>query len=314
MDPLIILVGPTAVGKSALGIELALKINGEIISGDSVQIYRHLNIGSAKPSDKELKTVPHHLIDQLDPDQPFSAAQFQKQARILIGEIRNRGRIPIVLGGTGLYIRALLDPYDFSALGSEVIKAKWTDYWQRHGSASLHACLAEVDPQSAGRLHPNDWVRIVRALEIYELTGVPASEQQTYSHTQYMPLSPEIIYIGLTAPREVLYERINRRCQDMIGAGLIEETSHILNRGYDRKLKPLQSIGYRHVVWYLQGLITEQEMLRLLQRDTRHFAKRQLTWFRRDPRITWYDTNTLSGDEIISAISHTCRALQTRVE
>lgn len=314
MYPLIIIVGPTAVGKSALGIDLALAVNGEIISGDSVQIYRGLNIGSAKPAPAELQTVPHHLVGELDPDEPFTAARFQTLARERIQMIRQKHKIPIIVGGTGLYIRSLLDPYTFSACGSAEIRAKWSDYLRQNGPDRLHARLAVCDPVTAARLHPHDSVRIIRALEVYELTGAPFSAQQTGAHDNYPELDPGIIYVGLTAPRPLLYERINQRCRHMLDAGLIGETTHILAQGYSKKLKPLQSIGYRHAIWYLDGLVTAAEMLRLLQRDTRHFAKRQLTWFRRDPRIKWYDTALFSADQILSELSQTCRALKTRVE
>ena len=171
----------------------------------------------------------------------------------------------------------------------------------------LHARLTLCDPESASRLHPNDGARIVRALEIYELTGKPLSAQRNHEHTNYHPLPPHTIYIGLTAPRELLYERINQRCREMVASGLIEEMARLLEMGYDKKLKPFQSIGYRHALWQLYGLVTPQEMLRLFQRDTRHFAKRQLTWFRRDPRIDWYDMTHFSSYDLISLITRTCR-------
>lgn len=290
MYPLIIIIGPTGVGKSALGLDLAQKLGGEIISGDSVQIYRKLDIGSAKPTPDELKFVKHHLIDCLDPAEPFTAAQFKAKALSLIKEIKARDHVPIVVGGTGLYIRSLLDPYDFYQHGSDEIRARWMEYVSAHGKLSLHEKLKTCDPVTAEKLHPNDVLRIIRALEIWELTGKPLSSQRQFKDDHYHKLDPSILYVGLTAPRHILYERINQRCVTMLSQGLIEETLSLLNNGYSANLKPLQSIGYRHAILYLKGLVTRTEMLRLMQRDTRHFAKRQLTWFRRDPRIRWYDT------------------------
>lgn len=314
MNPQVIIIGPTGVGKSALGIALALEIGGEIISGDSVQVYKKLDIGSAKPSVAELKLVPHHLIDCLDPAEPFSAAQFKNLAGSLIEAIKNRGHVPIVVGGTGLYIRSLLDPYDFSQHGSEEIRNKWQRFVEAHGKSALHEVLKGYDPITAQQLHPNDVLRITRALEVFELTGQTLASQRQFQDDEYQPLDQSIIYIGLTASRDLIYERINKRCVEMLSEGLIEETLNLLNSGYSPAIKPLQSIGYRHAVWHLKGLVTQAEMLRLLQRDTRHFAKRQLTWFRRDPRITWFNIETTNTDEIVKTISQTCRACQTRVE
>lgn len=309
MLPLVIIIGPTGIGKSNLALSLAQKVGGEIISGDSVQVYRKLDIGSAKPSTEELQLVPHHLIDFLDPSEPFTAAQFKELAFSKIDAIRERGHVPIVVGGTGLYVRSLLDPYEFSKVGSEEIRSKWKDYCDQFGNLALHQRLEERDQETAERLHPNDVFRIIRALEVHELTGHTLSSQRQFQDNQYQALDSSILYIGLTAPREMIYERINQRCVSMMSQGLINETLALLNSGYSSTLKPLQSIGYRHANWFLQGLVSEQEMLRLLQRDTRHFAKRQLTWFRRDPRIRWYDTESQSED-LLMDIVRACRAFQ----
>lgn len=306
--PLVVIIGPTGIGKSSLGLALAQAIGGEIISGDSVQVYQKLDIGSAKPTAQELQLVPHHLIDCLDPSEPFTAAEFKELALVRIQEIRERGQVPIVVGGTGLYIRSLLDPYDFSELGSETIRFKWRKYAQSHGNLALHEILAERDPESAQQIHPNNVLRVIRALEVQELTGKPLSDQRQFKDDEYRPLDAAVIYVGLTAPRQLIYDRINQRCEIMLEQGLLKETLGLLEMGYSAELKPLQSIGYRHAVWYLQGLITEPEMLRLLQRDTRHFAKRQLTWFRRDPRITWYDIED-GMETIVKDIIQTCRAM-----
>lgn len=309
MKPLIIIVGPTAVGKTALGVALARALQGEIISGDSVQVYKKLDIGSAKPSLEEQGGIPHHLLDFLDPAEPFTVAQFQTLAQKAIQDIQSRGKIPIVVGGTGLYIRSLIDPFDFAETGSESIRQYWTEFYQRQGKEALHRELAKRDPVSAERLHPNDTVRIIRALEVCQLSGKPFSQVRGQKDTQYPNLPPNVLYVGLNAPREIIYERINKRCQEMVEQGLIEETLNILKEGYSPKIKPLQSIGYRHALLYLFGKLTLPEMMRIFQRDTRHFAKRQLTWFRRDPRITWYNTYEEEMKNILDSIIDTCSRL-----
>lgn len=308
MKPLIIIIGPTAVGKSALGIELAHRLNGEIISGDSVQVYQKLNIGSAKPTLAERQGIRHHLLDFLDPAEAFTVARFQVLAQAAIAEIQADGKIPVMVGGTGLYIRSILDGFAFAEEGSAAVKDKWLRFAKEHGQAALHRELEKVDPVSAGRLHSNDTARIIRALEVYELTGAPLSGQREYSEQTYRPLDRSVVYVGLTAPRALIYERINLRCEQMIAAGLLQETQALLDEGYPPTLKGLQSIGYRHSVDYLYGKTTRTEMLRLFQRDTRHFAKRQLTWFRRDPRIMWYDITQSKFDEIIENIVQTVSA------
>ncbi|AHF06956.1 tRNA (adenosine(37)-N6)-dimethylallyltransferase MiaA [Desulfitobacterium metallireducens] len=314
MKPLIIIVGPTAVGKTALGVSLAKSLDGEIISGDSIQVYKRLNIGSAKPTREEQQNIPHFLLDILDPTEPFTVAQFQKMALAQIQEIQSRGKVPLIVGGTGLYIRSLLDPFDFSENSSSEIREGWANFLEKEGKEKLHQALIEVDPVSAVRLHPNDTRRIIRALEVNDLTGKPFSEQRGSLDYEYPSLDPSILYIGLTAPREVIYDRVNRRCEEMMQEGLLKETLDLLKDGYDRRLKPLQSIGYRHAIWALKGKVTSSEMLRLFQRDTRHFAKRQLTWFKRDPRIQWYDTQKHNLSILSDEISKTCRGLESRVK
>lgn len=305
--PLVIIVGPTAVGKSTLGVELAKALDGEIVSGDSVQVYRGLDIGSAKTRLPEQQGIPHHLIDRLEVDEPYSAAQFKEEALRLITEIRDRGRVPIVVGGTGLYIRSLLDPYTFLESGSPRIRRAWEEYLRKQGKRMLHQALQSRDPETAARLHPNDVQRIIRALEVYDLTGRSLSSQREFADNEYAALPDSVVYVGLTAPRDVLYQHINSRCEQMVRDGLIEETLKLLQHGYSPTLKPLKSIGYRHAIWYLRGLVTKGEMLRLMQRDTRHFAKRQLTWFKRDPRLQWYNVAEINWDTVLQALVKTCR-------
>ncbi|WP_019850479.1 tRNA (adenosine(37)-N6)-dimethylallyltransferase MiaA [Desulfitobacterium sp. PCE1] len=314
MKPLVIIVGPTAVGKTALGVALAQALQGEIISGDSVQVYRKLDIGSAKPTLEEQGNIPHYLLDALDPTEPFTVAQFQTLAHHSIQDIQSRGKVPIVVGGTGLYIRSLIDPFQFAEHGSEPIRNFWTAFLSERGKEALHQELEKRDPLSAQRLHPNDTVRIIRALEICQLTGKPFSEIRGHQDTVYPPLASSILYVGLTAPRDIIYERINHRCEQMVASGLIEETQNLIQEGYSPKLKPLQSIGYRHALLYLYGKVTLPEMMRIFQRDTRHFAKRQLTWFRRDPRVVWHDTYNENMTNILEFLIDTCRGIQSRVE
>lgn len=307
MYPLVVIVGPTAVGKSALAVDIARQVDGEIVSGDSVQIYRRLNIGSAKPSLAEQGNIPHHLIDILDPGEPFSVAQFQILAKQLIAEIRARRHVPIVVGGTGLYIRSLLDPFLFPQGGVPSAKEKWLTLAHQEGNDVLYRILQRKDPATASRLHPHDTARIVRALEVMDLSGQPLSQQRQMNDYQYTPLGDDVIYIGLTAPRDLLYARIEQRCEIMLKQGLIQEVLDLIHDGYSPQLKPLQSIGYRHVLWLIRGLITCRELERLLKRDTRRFAKRQLTWFRRDPRLSWHDISTISWDDLVSEVVSTVK-------
>ncbi|MDR1069175.1 MAG: tRNA (adenosine(37)-N6)-dimethylallyltransferase MiaA [Gracilibacteraceae bacterium] len=295
---LIMIDGPTAVGKSALGAALARSLGGEIISGDSVQIYKGLNIGAAKPTPAEQGGVPHHLLDELELTEGFSAADFRERAARRAAEIRSRGRLPIVVGGTGLYLRALTDGFTFAAAGSAESKERWKAAAARFGPEILHRRLRDLDPASAARLHPHDTARLIRALEVFDLTGVPLSRQRDFAEREYPP-RPGVVVFGLTAPRPWLYERVEERAAAMLAGGLIEETAALLRAGADPNLKPLRSIGYRHAIAYLRGLTTKAETLRLLQRDTRRLAKRQWTWFARDPRVIWFDVTETPREEII---------------
>jgi tRNA dimethylallyltransferase len=299
----IIITGPTGTGKSELAVRLAERLGGEIISADSVQIYQKVNIGAAKPTVAERRGVPHHLLDELDLRAEFTAAMFGKRARALAGAITARGKVPLVVGGTGLYLRALTDDFDFAvAMGTEV-RERLSRRAADLGMAAMYAELVQVDPGTAEQLAPSDTVRVLHALAVWERTGRPYSQQRAYRERAYPDLPEGMQYYALTAPRPWLYERLNRRAAGMLEGGLIAETRQILAEGYEPSLKPLQSIGYRHALWHLQGLLTMAETERLLARDTRHFAKRQWTWFRRDPRLTWFDVSEHSLAEIAATIS-----------
>jgi tRNA dimethylallyltransferase len=308
-----VIVGPTAVGKSALAFSWAKDAGGEIVSGDSVQVYKGFDIGSAKPSLEERAAVPHHLIDLLGPDQPFSAAQFQMLARNAVNDIRSRGFLPLVVGGTGLYIRALLDPFDFPQESPLRIKEKWETLAKQRGTQYLHAQLRLWDPETAKRLHVNDKARIIRALEIYDTTGTPLSQQRDYQERSY-PALEDVMLVGLEGDRSLLYQRIDERCEAMIRLGLIEEVEGLIRQGCSLTDKPMKSIGYRHTAGYLLGATTKQEMMRLFKRDTRRFAKRQLTWFKRDPRITWYNTDNLSNNQLLKVLKEACNPNNSHVK
>jgi len=281
----IVICGPTGSGKTAAAIHLAARLNGQIINADSMQIYRFMDIGTAKPTPKEQQQVRHHLIDVAAPDEPFSAARYAEMARDLIRRLSADGTVPFVVGGTGLYIKALLkgmfpgQPVD-PALRSRLKKDAAT-----LGAAFLHRRLADCDPETACRIHPNDVYRILRALEIHESTGRSISQFQSEHGFSEKPFS--VLKIGLDIDRNELYERINKRVDHMIAAGLLQEVKGLLDRGYAPTLKSMQSIGYRHLVDFIQGRRIWPETVRAFKRDTRRYAKRQLTWFKADGEINW---------------------------
>ena len=282
---IIIICGPTGIGKTAGGIELARKLGGEIISADSMQIYRHMDIGTAKPTPEELAQIEHHMIDIVDPDEEYDAVQFSKQARDRMAEITNANLIPFVVGGTGLYIKALLHGLFQSKPVDSKIRNRLKQEAEENGSVFLFERLEQIDPDTAGRLHPNDSYRIIRALETIESSGKPISEHHQNHGFEDEPFNA--LKIGLRRDREKLYERIDHRVDLMIQAGLVEEVKKLLAMGYSAELKSMQSIGYRHVVGFLAGSLPWDECLRTLKRDTRRFAKRQFTWFGADRDIIW---------------------------
>jgi tRNA dimethylallyltransferase len=275
-----------------VGIRLAEKLGGEIISADSMQIYRTMDIGTAKPTAAEQSRVPHHLIDIVDPDEDFDAVQFAKMARGKVMQLHQKGVMPVVVGGTGLYIKALLQGLFQSNPVDPGVRERLTQEAEENGSSALHARLKQLDPDTAGRLHPNDAYRIVRALETIEATGRSISE-----HHQDHGFADEPFHalkIGLQMDREKLYDRIDRRVDLMIETGLVDEVKKLLGMGYNADLKSMQSIGYRHMAAFIEGQLPWDECLRTLKRDTRRFAKRQFTWFGADQQIRWYEPNQLN--------------------
>lgn len=284
---IIVVCGPTGIGKTSTGIEIAGVFNGEIISADSMQVYRYMDIGTAKPTPDERARVHHHLIDIIDPVESFDAAQFAKSAHKVIIELQGRGIIPFVVGGTGLYIKALVHGLFRAKTVDKNIRIRLKKEAVVRGTDFIYKRLSECDPDSAERIHPNDTYRIIRALEIYETTEKAISK---YHREHKFTDSPyKVLKIGLQINREALYDRINRRVDAMIDAEFVDEVKGLLEKGYSADLKSMQAIGYRHMIDFIEGRISWDEALRTLKRDTRRYAKRQLTWFRADPEIVWVE-------------------------
>ena len=284
---LVIVLGPTASGKSDMAVELARRFDGEIVNADSLQVYRGLDIGTAKPSTEVRRLVPHHLIDSVKPDEPFSAALFQVAAEQAIEDIDRRGKRVLVVGGTGLYIKALLQGLVDSPSGAGEVRQELVEMARRLGNEEMLRRLAEVDPDTAARLHPNDQVRIIRALEVFRLTGRPISADRSahgFAESRY-----HVLKLGIRVERQELYRRIDIRVERMLDEGLVEEVQSLLSQGYSPELKALRSIGYKEICAYLAGKYDLAEATRLIKRDTRHYSKRQLTWFERDREINWVD-------------------------
>lgn len=283
----LVLLGPTAVGKTKLSLKLAETYGAEIISGDSMQVYRGMDIGTAKITTEEMNGIPHHLIDIHDPQDAYSVAEFQEQGARLIEEISARGKLPFIVGGTGLYIESLCYGFRFSeAVADEAFRSEQEAYAEEHGAEALHAKLAAVDPASAARLHPNDRRRIIRALEIHHQTKdtLSASLEGQKKESPY-----DLCLIGLTMDRKILYQRIEDRIDQMLAEGLVQEVEGLLKQGYTRNLVSMQGLGYKEIAAYLEGETTLDEAVTLLKRDTRRFAKRQLSWFRHMKEIQWID-------------------------
>ena len=305
MKPLIILTGPTAVGKTELSIALAKAVNGEIISADSMQVYRHMDIGTAKITPEEMQGVPHHLIDILEPDTAFNVAMFQKLAKEAMEGIYARGRIPVVVGGTGFYIQALLYDIDFSEENEDMsIRNALEALAETRGAEYLHEELARVDPESAEQIHANNVKRVIRALEYYRMHGEKISMHNENERQKTSPY--DFFYFVLTHDRQVLYDRIEKRIDLMLRQGLVEEVGGLMAKGYDKNLVSMQGLGYKEIIPYLNGECSLDEAVYILKRDTRHFAKRQLTWFRRERDVRWLDkSRTTSENEILNEILNT---------
>ncbi|WP_432707081.1 tRNA (adenosine(37)-N6)-dimethylallyltransferase MiaA [Gottfriedia acidiceleris] len=286
MQKVIVIVGPTAVGKTKLSIELAKAVDGEIINGDATQVYKELNIGAAKITEEEMEGIPHHLIDFLDPKDSFTVADFQTLAREKIKEIANRGKIPIIVGGTGLYIQSVLTKYEFAEQeGDELLRNQLEGFAMASGNKALHDQLKEIDPESAKQIHMNNVRRVIRAIEVFKLTG------QKFSETAFKK-EPEYLYdaeiIGLSMERELLYNRINLRVDLMLEEGLVDEAKMLYDKGI-RNCQSVQAIGYKELYDYFDGILTKEEAIDLIKQSSRRYAKRQMTWFRNKMNIQWFD-------------------------
>jgi tRNA dimethylallyltransferase len=282
---LICIVGPTAVGKTGMALELAGQWGGEIVGADSMQVYRHMDIGTAKPKPQERARIRHHLLDVVDPDEPFDASRYIELAHGAIDRLQRQGKPVFVVGGTGLYIRALLGGLIDGPGADEALRRQLKEEMKRYGKAHLHKRLQASDPRAAAQIHPHDGIRIVRALEVLELTGRSIVEHQQEHRFREEPY--EALRIGLELDRERLNDRIDRRTEQMVADGWGEEVRRLLDMGYDQSLKSMQSLGYRHMVSFLAGRQSLGETVRLIQRDTRLYAKRQMTWFAADRKILW---------------------------
>ncbi len=303
---LYIITGPTASGKTAASVHAAKIMNGEIISADAIQVYKRLNIGSAKPSEEERGGIAHYMMDVIEPTEPrYTVSRFKEGATNAAQDILLKGKKPIMVGGTGLYINALTYPLAFSNIApDEELRAELMQK-ELENKGTLYASLSETDPKTANRLHPNDIKRIVRALEICIKSGKPASEQgDGFTHRDDDALEFIPVMVGITMPREMLYKRIEQRVDDMFSSGLVDEVRSMLDEGCTRELPAMQGLGYKETIAYLMGECTLDEAKDTIKRETRRFAKRQLTWFRREERICWFDASRFgSGEELGKAIA-----------
>lgn len=309
--PLLVLTGPTAVGKTKLSISLAKVINGEIISADSMQVYRHMDIGSAKIRKEEMEGVPHYLVDVLEPEEEFHIVKFQQMAKEAMKEIYSRNKIPILVGGTGFYIQSVTKDIDFTEAEQEnAYRQELEALALEKGSAFLHEKLREVDPQSAEEIHENNVKRVIRALEFYEQNGFPISQHNAEQKQRQSPY--QLAYFVLNAPRPLLYERIDRRVDEMIQEGLVKEVQTLKERGCHRGMVSMQGLGYKEILDYLEGNCSLEEAVRILKRDTRHFAKRQITWFKREEDVTWVNKDDFDYNEekILEYMLSVCREKQ----
>lgn len=304
-NPLIILTGPTSVGKTKLSISLAKKLNGEIISADSMQVYKRMNIGTAKASEAEQAEIRHHLIDILEPWEDFNVVSFQEYAKKAVNDIQSRGKIPIVVGGTGFYIQSLL--YDINFTENDVnteLRKRLEAESQKDDGISLYNYLLQIDPVAAEQIHPNNKKRVIRAVEFYELTGEKISDHNAEQKQHASAYNSA--YFVLTMNRETLYNRIDQRVDIMLQEGLLNEVKSLLAEGCTPEMVSMQGLGYKEIIRHLQGEITLEEAIYNLKRDTRHFAKRQLTWFRRERDVIWLDKDRfaltgINADEAIEA-------------
>lgn len=303
--PVVFIVGPTAIGKTAAAVALAEALGGaaEIVSADSVQVYKRLDIGSAKPTAEERMRAVFHAIDLAEPDEAFTLADYRNAAAQALADVRARGKLPIVCGGTGLYIKALTQPMSIPHVApDETLRRRWLDYLEQNGPGSLHSVLMRRDPVSAARLHVNDNRRIIRALEVIEHTGMPLSHWHSLDTDRGRALVDDAVFAGLCADRAWLTERIERRVEAMIAMGFVEEVQSLRRAGYDERLRSMQSLGYKELNAHLSGQMSRADALEQIKLRTKQFARRQMIWFRAEKRIVWQQVETKSVSEIVHNI------------
>ena len=304
--PLIILAGPTAVGKTAASIRLAKAIGAEIISADSMQVYRHMDIGSAKIRQEEMEGVPHYLIDVLEPEEEFNVVRFQQMAKAAAEEIYAKGKIPLVAGGTGFYIQALLYDIDFTDTTQDLnYRRELEQLVQEKGNEYLHEMLQKVDPKAAQEIHENNRKRVIRALEYYRDTGKQISEHNEQQRQKESPY--QFVYFVLNRDRQELYRRIDQRVDRMMEQGLLEEVKRLKERGCTSNMVSMKGLGYKELLDYLGGMDSLEEAVRIIKRDTRHFAKRQLTWFKREKEVNWIELDGKTEQQVLEEIQMICK-------
>ena len=304
--PLIILTGPTAVGKTDLSIQLAKAVNGEIISADSMQVYKEMNIGSAKIQPEEMKGVPHYLVDEIEPEEEFNVVRFQTMAKNAMKTIYQKGKIPVIVGGTGFYIQALLYDIDFTDTTEDFdYRRELEQLAQEKGNEFLHEMLRKVDPKAAQEIHENNRKRVIRALEYYRDTGKQISkhnEQQRQNESPY-----QFAYFVLNRDRRELYRRIDQRVDQMMKQGLLEEVKRLKERGCTSNMVSMKGLGYKELLDYLNGMNSLEEAVRIIKRDTRHYAKRQLTWFKREKEVDWIELDGKTEQQVLEEIQMICK-------
>ena len=308
MKDLIVLTGPTAVGKTSLSIALAKAVDGEIISADSMQVYRHMNIGTAKITEEEKCGIPHFLIDEFEPDEEFNVTIFKNKVMGYIEEIKSRGKVPIIVGGTGFYIQSVIYDINFSEYGDDShVRQKYEVMAEIIGKSELHRNLALVDKDYADSVSENNIKKVIRALSFFEMTGERLSEHNKRERERCSPF--DFAYFVLTMDRKKLYERIDKRVDLMFNMGLVEEVKRLISRGYNKSLVSMQGIGYKEVIDYLNGETNLSECIEIIKRDTRHFAKRQLTWFKREKVVTYIDKDELiTEDKCLKEMLRVCNS------
>lgn len=308
-NKIIVIVGPTAVGKTYVSVELAKKLNTEVVSADSMQIYKKMDIGTAKITEEEMQGITHHMIDVVNPDEDYSVSEFKADSEKIIDNLLLDNKIPVIVGGSGLYVNSLIYDLDFgNAKSNDKLRDYYEYYHREHGEDALYEKLQKIDPKAAEKIHKNNVKRVIRALEVYDITGIKFSELNT--DIRKPSDKYEYILIGLSMDRKILYDRINQRVDKMISNGLIDEVKNLLDMGYHKDLVSMRGIGYKEIIDYIEGDISLDEAVNILKRNTRRFAKRQYTWFLRDKNVKWFDIENINEiDLTIEKINEYLKAL-----